>query len=200
MLYDAVIAAQNAGPGPLTVHLRLQVSGEELKALCHTEVQKRVLARPGHAVDYVPGSIRPDQVQTHRPSYINAILIQRSGILIPGGCSKCRTNQNPRPFPECRYIPNEFGNACGNCKWKDHASKCRHAVHNDGDHDPEDDFENDDSDDEPLIRRRVRTRASVRTIAVVEVPPVPNPEDFVDIGDIVDSDEDASVYEDAQEN
>jgi hypothetical protein len=34
----------------------------------------------------------------------------------------------------------------------------------------------------------------------VEVPPVPNPEDFVDIGDFVDSDEDASVYEDAQEN
>lgn len=35
---------------------------------------------------------------------------------------------------------------------------------------------------------------------MVEVPPVPNPEDFVDIGDIVDSDKDASVYEDAQEN
>ncbi|OJD09454.1 hypothetical protein ACJ73_10300, partial [Blastomyces percursus] len=29
-----------------------------------------------------------------------------------------------RPLPECRRLPGHFGGAYGNCKWRDHASRC----------------------------------------------------------------------------
>ena len=104
---------------------------------------------PGQAVSYMPGAITPAQVMTHRPSYVNAILIQRAGILVPGGCNRCRGGAGFTPFPECRYIPGEFGNACSNCKWRDHTVYCNHpGIGGDGDDD------GDDSDDQPPYRRR----------------------------------------------
>jgi Protein of unknown function (DUF3716) len=102
---------------------------------------------PGQDVSYVPGAITPAQVMTHRPSYVNAILIQRAGILVPGGCNRCRSGAGFSPFPECRYIPGEFGNACGNCKWRDHAARCRHAG-------TKDDGDDDEDDVQPPRRRR----------------------------------------------
>jgi hypothetical protein len=112
---------------------------------------------PGQDVSYVPGAITLAQVSTHRPSYVNAILIQRAGILIPNGCNRCRSGAGFTPFPECRYIPGEFGNACGNCKWRDHAARCRHPGVGNDDNDDQDD--SDDSDQPPRRRRRlVRSR------------------------------------------
>jgi len=36
------------------------------------------------------------------------------------------------PFTECRRTLGHFGGACGNCKWRDHASRCSLANKNDG--------------------------------------------------------------------
>ena len=152
MLYDAVQAAESAGQ--LGLHLCLRIGGQQLAPLCHNAIQRRVLALPGRDVSYVPGSITPQQVATHRPSYVNALLIQRAGVLIPGGCNRCRNSAGFRPFPECRFVRGEFGNACGNCKWRDHAARCLHG--HGGDADDGGDPGNDDDD-------------------VVEIPRLPAP-------------------------
>jgi hypothetical protein len=154
VLYNAVQAAQNAGPGPLSTYLVLQVAGNQLSGLCHNAVQHRLLAMPGRNVSYVPGKIRPEQVLQHRASYINALLIQRAGTLIPGGCNLCCSKRGFSPFTECRHVPGEFGGSCGNCKWPDHSKRCDHGAGNDGN----DDDDGDDSDDVPLVPRR-RTAA-----------------------------------------
>ncbi|PGH15888.1 hypothetical protein AJ79_02055 [Helicocarpus griseus UAMH5409] len=64
------------------------------------------------------------QVLSHRPSYINAILIQSRGRPEVQACIACRSGPGLHPFPECRRLPGHFGGACGNCKWRDHASRC----------------------------------------------------------------------------
>jgi hypothetical protein len=79
---------------------------------------------PSQDVSYVPRAITLAQVSTHRPSYVNAILIQRAGILVPSRCNRCCSSASFTPFPKCRYISSEFGNACSNCKWRDHAARC----------------------------------------------------------------------------
>src|SRR5438034_1057150 len=33
-------------------------------------------------------------------------------------------NSYARPFPYCHRLPGHFGGAYGNCKWKDHATRC----------------------------------------------------------------------------
>ena len=135
-----------------------------LVALCHNQVQQAVVALPGINVRFVRGAITPAQVITHRPSYVNAILIQRAGILIPGGCSECR-RRGFTPFPECRFVPGYFGDACGNCKWRDHAARCQH---------PRDDDSDNNSDDEDPRTERPRLLAPApgprRGRAVVVVP------------------------------
>jgi Protein of unknown function (DUF3716) len=82
------------------------------------------LALPGQDVLFVRGSMNEHQVLSHRPSYINAILIQSRGRTEVQACLACRTGPGLRPFPECRRLLGHFGGACGNCKWRDHASRC----------------------------------------------------------------------------
>lgn len=78
----------------------------------------------------VRGRITIAQVASHRPSYINALLIQRAGSEVDHACTACRMQQetNPngwaRPFPDCVRLSGLFGGSCGNCKWKDHAARC----------------------------------------------------------------------------
>jgi hypothetical protein len=61
-------------------HLRLipantcTVWRESLTQLVHTDEQRRALALPGNDVPFRAGRITPAQVQSHRPSYVNAIL------------------------------------------------------------------------------------------------------------------------------
>lgn len=105
----------------------LFVSGQQLAALCHNARQRAVLALPGRDLPIVRDAITPQQVATHRPSYVNAILIQRAGVLIPGACWECR-RRGLRPFPECRFVRGHFGSACGNCKWRDHGARCDAAA------------------------------------------------------------------------
>ena len=90
----------------------------------HNDVGRRLLAQPGAPVSFVRGSIRADQIQQHRPSYINALLIQSRGRSLAQPCIGCRIHQGMRPFTECRHVPGAFGGSCANCKWHDRASRC----------------------------------------------------------------------------
>ena len=96
-----------------------------MASFIHSPQGRAVLLLPGRDVVFVREAITPNQVSTHRPSYINAILIQSHGIMVPGQCTSCReARRGPRPFPECRRVPGHFGGCCGNYKWRDHAAKC----------------------------------------------------------------------------
>jgi len=87
-------------------------------------LQQAILQLPGRDVPYVAGSITIAQVQSNRPSYITAILIQRAGVVHPqGDCLNCQ-RRGLRPFTECRRTQGHFGGCCGNCKWRDHARQC----------------------------------------------------------------------------
>ena len=119
VLYNAALVAAGAHGVPL-----LLVYDQQLAPWAHSPQARAVLALPGRNVFFVRGAITPAQVEQHRPSYINAILIQSRGEVVPGGCSNCRISPGYRPFPECRRVPGHFGGCCGNCKWRDHAVRC----------------------------------------------------------------------------
>jgi hypothetical protein len=114
----------------------------------HWPAGRAVLALPGQDVVFVLGVITPNQLLQHRPSYVNAILIQSRGQQVPGGCLACRSARpGLRPFPECRRLLGYFGGCCGNCKWHDHTVRCIVRDDNVVDLDDED-------DDPPGSRRR----------------------------------------------
>jgi hypothetical protein len=120
VLYNAAVAHAPAGQNPVLV-----IGGQQMAALIHSPQGRAVLALPGQDVVFVPGAITPKQVGSHRPSYINAILIQSRGNMVLGPCTACQgLRPGLRPFPECRRLPGHFGGCCGNCKWRDHAFKC----------------------------------------------------------------------------
>ena len=120
VLYNAAVANASAGQNPVLV-----VGGQQMAAWVHSPQGRAVLALPGQDVVFVRGAITPNQVASHRPSYINAILIQSRGNVVLNPCTACQgLCPGLRPFPECRRLPGHFGGCCGNCKWRDHALKC----------------------------------------------------------------------------
>jgi Protein of unknown function (DUF3716) len=120
VLYNAAVAHASAGQDPVLV-----VGGQQMAAFVHSPQGRAVLALPGRDVVFVRGAITPKQVGSHRPSYINAILIQSRGNVVSSPCTGCQgPRHGPRPFPECRRLPGHFGGSCGNCKWRDHAARC----------------------------------------------------------------------------
>jgi Protein of unknown function (DUF3716) len=48
----------------------------------------------------------------------------------------------------CKYILGKFGGACGNCKWRDHGSRCVHPGSDAGRSDSEDQEGEGDSGEE----------------------------------------------------
>ncbi|KAM3084400.1 hypothetical protein ACMFMG_001495 [Clarireedia jacksonii] len=91
-----------------------------------------------------------------RPSYINAVLIQSRGTLVPGGCNECR-RRGFTPFPTCVRLAGHWNGACGNCKWRDHSARCRVVVEvpsdsssDDPDDDAGDEHGESDSDEAPV--------------------------------------------------
>jgi hypothetical protein len=69
VLYNAAVANASAGQNPVLV-----VGGQQMAAWIHSPQGRAVLALPGQDVVFVRGAITPNQVASHRPSYINAIL------------------------------------------------------------------------------------------------------------------------------
>ena len=102
----------------------LPIGGQQLAPYVHTHIGQQLLARPGAPVPFVRGSISTQQIKQHRPSYINALLIQSRGIALAQPCMNCRSRQAMYPFTECRHVPGAFSGACGNCKWPGHARQC----------------------------------------------------------------------------
>ncbi|KAM3075440.1 hypothetical protein ACMFMG_007587 [Clarireedia jacksonii] len=121
-------AAGVAAPGapPLGYPLLL-VGGQQLRGYVHNGMQRTVLAMPGQDVAFVRDRIQDTQLLTMRPSYINAVLIQSRGTLVPGGCNECR-RRGFTPFPTCVRLAGHWNSACGNCKWRDHGARCRVIV------------------------------------------------------------------------
>lgn len=125
------------------------VGGQQMANFVHSPQGRALLALPGGNVPFVRGAIIPAQVRSQRPSYINAILIQSRGGLVPGGCARCRLPRpGLRPFPECRRLPRHFGGCCGNCKWRDHAARCI-VVRGDSDEDSSSDDSSDSGEGGP---------------------------------------------------
>lgn len=135
ILYNAAVAAAaaaGANQNPVLI-----VGQQQLAFWVHSPQARAVLALMGRDVEFVRGSITPIQVGSHRPSYINAILIQSRGRALENPCSACRSARpGLRPFPSCRRVQGHFGGACANCKWRDHAARC--SVRDEGDDAPED--------------------------------------------------------------
>ncbi|EEH04622.1 conserved hypothetical protein [Histoplasma capsulatum G186AR] len=101
--------------GPQDLHRILFVAGQQLSPFAHSPQSRAVLALPGQDAPFVRGSMTELQVRSHRPSYINVILIQSRGRPEPHACLACRSaHPGLRPFPECRRLPGHFGGACGN--------------------------------------------------------------------------------------
>lgn len=116
-LYEATPQGQN----PV-----LPIQGQAyLAPYVHSDAGLRELAQHGQPVPFIRGRISARQIQYHRPSYINALLIQSRGVRLARPCTHCRGGQGlRRPFPECRHIPGEWEGACANCKWPDRANQC----------------------------------------------------------------------------
>ena len=101
VLYNAAVANASAGQDPVLV-----VGGQQMAAWVHSPQGRAVLALPGQDVVFVRGAITPNQVASHRPSYINAILIQSRGNVVLNPCTACQGSRpGLRPFPECRRLP-----------------------------------------------------------------------------------------------
>jgi Protein of unknown function (DUF3716) len=162
-LYNAVVAAANAAAaapqGLLVVAPRLPVGGQELAPLVHSQLGRAVLVLPGQPISYRPGQITPEQVLMHRPSYINALLIQSRGVVQVPACTRCQRGRGP--FPECRRVQGHFGGCCGNCKWPDAAARCVFpiTINVDSDSDSPDDDDDEAEDVKPVVRQQDTSRA-----------------------------------------
>ncbi|KAF2834599.1 hypothetical protein M501DRAFT_1000048 [Patellaria atrata CBS 101060] len=118
VLYNPAIAlAAQANRNPV-----LLIAQQQLAPWYHSPQSRALLAVGGGVdVEFVRGSITPQQIESHRQSYVNRILIQsRGGDIDP--CTACRT-RGFRPFLSCRRAGVHFGGACANCKWCDHAAR-----------------------------------------------------------------------------
>ncbi|KAJ5298114.1 AMP-dependent synthetase/ligase [Penicillium atrosanguineum] len=109
-------------PGGNQGQLQLPVGGDELARMCTTPVQLAILRGRGRPIWHVRGNINGQQIVSQRPSYINALLIQSRGNQLVQPCEACV--DRCKPFPQCIRLPGQFGGCCGNCKWRDHASRC----------------------------------------------------------------------------
>jgi hypothetical protein len=96
----------------------------------HTQEQRRLALEPGQDVMFLRGRIMEAQLRSHRPSYVNAVLIHRAGRDVRFPCGNCAAKaarspyRVPHPFPTCRKISGYFGSCCSNCKWPDGAASC----------------------------------------------------------------------------
>ncbi|EDN11037.1 predicted protein [Histoplasma mississippiense (nom. inval.)] len=87
--------------GPQGPHRILFVADQQLSPFTRSPQSRAVLGLPGQDVPSVRGSMTELQVRSHRPSYINAFLIQSRGRTEPHACLACRSaHPGLRPFPQ----------------------------------------------------------------------------------------------------
>jgi hypothetical protein len=135
----------------------VRIGGQELRPFGHSPAQRTVIGMPPRThVIIVDRRVRPHQILSNRPSYINALLISSRGVWQPDACTACRAkieadpNGYASPFAFCVRIVGQFGGACNNCKWLDHGARCSfHGVDDNalpaaGGRGPDDEDEDDD--------------------------------------------------------
>ena len=113
----------------------LEVATDQLQPWVHSPQSQALLARqPGRDVAFAHGSIVPGHIDSHRQSYVNAILIQSRGVALSRACDQClkRTATGRKRIPaqrflDCRVVKGYFGGCCASCKWSDAANKCSYV-------------------------------------------------------------------------
>ncbi|KAJ8062712.1 hypothetical protein OCU04_009232 [Sclerotinia nivalis] len=118
VLYNATLAAVRADQNPV-----LFIDEQQLLPFCHNPLQLALIVLPGRSVPFVRNRISPAQVRTMHPLYINVLLIQSCGRIVPNRCRACR-RRGLMPFLECRRVAGYFRGCCGNCKWYNHVVCC----------------------------------------------------------------------------
>lgn len=153
----ALFVAQGVNGQSLIV---VPVGDQQLGPFVHSAPSRAAFALPGRNVIAVRGRIIPAQVQTARPSYINALLIQSRGVFVRVPCTACARQMDShirgwaQPFPVCVRLYGHFGGCCGNCKWRDHGSRC--SVRNDSPEPSPPGNDDDDDDDSQCLGSRPR--------------------------------------------
>lgn len=88
------MAANSAAHPAIITH---QIGGQQLAGACHNAAQRAVLALPGQDVQAIASMVTHERVNTGRPSYINALLIQSCGTPRHIRCSEC-FKRGPTPL------------------------------------------------------------------------------------------------------
>jgi len=101
----------------------LFVDQQQLTQYAHFSQTRVILVLLGVDVLFVQLHITLNQVRIHQSLYINAILIQSQGVLIPVSCLNCQAHSMAF-FSECRRTSEHFSECCGSCKWCDHMRRC----------------------------------------------------------------------------
>lgn len=121
-LFSPVSSHEKGGIKYVTVRLTAR-GNEGLREVCHTAEQKEVWRFPSYEFTVREGSIRVAQIQSARPSYVNALLIASRGIPQARTCGR----NNGMVFADHVRLPGFWGGACAGCKWRDGAARCSYA-------------------------------------------------------------------------
>jgi len=146
----------------------LFVDQQQLVLYTHFSQTRGILVLSDVNVLFVQLHITLNQIRMHQSLYINVILIQSQGVLMPVGCLNCQAHSMAL-FLKCRHMSEHFSECCSNCKWCDHACCCSVCnndvlivILNDENNN------NDVNEDEPAAQSRRITSAllSVRVIII----------------------------------
>jgi hypothetical protein len=112
----------------------------QLTSYVHNAQALRMLVLVERNVEFLRDCITSVQIDTHRFSYLNVILIQSRERTLRLSCLVCRSERSSlRSFSEYRRVIEHFNEAYVNCKWRDYVSRC---------------FVRDENDDVVVINER----------------------------------------------
>jgi hypothetical protein len=98
-------------------HSILRVANQKLISYAHSSQAREVLILSEQDVQFVREQIAFTQLDTHRFSYINDILIQSRDQSTSHLCDSCdRSRSELNSFSYCRHVVKHFDEACDNCK------------------------------------------------------------------------------------
>jgi hypothetical protein len=98
-------------------HFILRVAYQKLISYVHNSQTREVLILSKQDVQFVRKRITFTQLDTHRFSYINDILIQSRDQSTSHLCDSCdRSRFELNLFSYCRHVMRHFDEVCDNCK------------------------------------------------------------------------------------
>lgn len=97
------------------------------QSLVH-DTQRNIFRIPSReTILFVQGWITAKHIASHRPSYINGLLIHSRGHDAVVSCAQCVEKRGKGalgPFMNCRVLPGFYHDSCSNCKWFDNTASC----------------------------------------------------------------------------